>query len=66
MCCSPRRHHHGAPMKMGGCCTPEMGGHMPSFWSKRKTIKALEKYLDELRDEIQDVEDYIKKLQEDK
>ena len=56
-----RRH-----MKMGMCCPPGMGGPMHGFFSKRRMIRQLEAYLDQLKEEIEDVEEYIAELKKEK
>lgn len=62
MCCTPYEQHAG--LKGYACCIPS--GTMPFMWSKRKTIKALEQYLEKLREEIKDVEDQLTELKKEK
>ncbi len=66
MCCTPRNIHVGSPLglKVQACCMPY--SPMTFMWSKRKMIKALEKYLDELQDEIKDVQEQLAELKKEK
>jgi hypothetical protein len=67
MCCTPNI-PHGAHKGMGAmnCCSPTIHGQMHGFWSKKKNVQALEKYLERLREEVQDIEEYIAELRKDK
>ena len=47
---------------MMGCCGHAMHGPMHHFMSKKKQKEALEKYVERLREEIEDVEACIKEL----
>ena len=47
---------------MMGCCGPAMHGPMRHFMSKKKQIEALEKYVERLREEVEDIEAYIAEL----
>ncbi len=66
MCCEPTRHHTARPMGAHACmcCTPPH--HMGFMWSKRKRVRALEQYLEDLREEILDVEDMLAELKKEK
>ena len=68
MCCTPNRHHGDKMMGMNaGCCHGHgMFGQNSMFWSKRKMMRALQKYLDNLKEEVKDVEDYMAELQKEK
>ena len=67
MCCTPHN-PHGANKEMGAmqCCGPTTCGPMHGFWSKKKRVEALEKYLEQLREQVQDIEEYITELRKDK
>ena len=63
MCCTPHKHHEGKHLHgMMGCCGPAMHGPMRHFMSKKKQIEALEKYVERLREEVEDIEAYIAEL----
>ncbi len=62
-CCTPEKscgeHHH---TRTGMCRPPNMFGPAPGIFSKRKMIQRLELYLNQLKEEIQDVEEYLAEL----
>jgi hypothetical protein len=69
MCCEPTKHHGARHIGMQACMCGTPFHHSGFMWGKRKRIKALEQYLENLRDEIADVEEMIaelKKEQKDK
>jgi cell division protein FtsB len=53
-------------MGMMGCCGHMMHGPMSHFLSKKKQVQALEKYVKRLREEIEDIEEFIAELRSGK
>lgn len=66
MCCEPIRLHIARPIGMHPymCCTPFH--HRGFMRSKKNRIKALEQYLENLREEIKDVEEQRAELKKEK
>jgi hypothetical protein len=63
MCCTPHMHQEGKHIHaMVDCCGPALHGPMRHFMSKEKQKEALEKYVERLREEVEDIEAYIKEL----
>lgn len=63
MCCTPHPQHKGMHTEhgvSGCCCSPHSMLHPHS---KKHKIKMLKKYLERLKDETQDIEEYISELE---
>jgi|GEM_PF-2406087 len=63
MCCTPHPQHKGTPAGHGssGCCCTPHGMFHPH--SRKHKIKMLKKYLERLKEEVQDIEEYITELE---
>ena len=63
MSCGPHAPHSGMHMGHGhsGCCCTTSGMFHPR--SKKHKIKMLKKYLERLKEEVQDIEEYIKEME---
>ena len=68
MKCIPTQQHMGGHMGHMGfdaCCCPGMG-HKSHFLSKKKKVEMLQKHVDGLKEQIEDIEAYIAELKEKK
>lgn len=65
MCCEPRAHHHVALDASDSdccCCGPEAGHHVRRFVSTKERVERLEAYREQLRKELDGVDEAIQEL----
>ena len=62
MKCIPIKQHIGGHMGFDACCCPPGMGSKPHVWSKKKKIEMFQKYVDGLKEEIEDIEAYIAEI----
>lgn len=69
MKCIPTKQHMEGHMGHMGfdscCCSPGMGSK-PHFLSKKKKVEMLQKHVDGLKEQIEDIEAYIAEIKEKK
>jgi len=73
MCCEPRGRHHGGSAHHGAfghhgsdgcCCGHGPGHHFRRHVSRRERIERLEAYREELKNELDGVDEAIQELKE--
>jgi hypothetical protein len=66
MCCDSTTHHSTKHGHIGSCGCVGPAGFGPSFWSKKKQIQMAENSLKCLREQVKDLEEFLKELKAEK